>query len=100
MSFTIVPSKRFLKAAKKYKFSGRLSILDAAEEAIHLLSIHDARSLFVLGERWRDHALKGDKKGIRELHLSIDDLLLYRSDEATSTIELLDIVSHEELRKM
>ena len=100
MNFTIVPSKRFLKAAKKYKRGGKRTILEAAEEAIHLLAMHDARSRFVLGTRWHDHALKGDKRGIRELHLSLDDLLLYRLDDATSTIELLDIVGHEQLRKM
>jgi len=40
-----------------------------------------------------------NKRGIRELHLGFDDLLLYCIDEGTRTIELLDIVSHEELRK-
>ena len=98
MSFTIVPSKRFLKAAKKYA-RGRKDILVSAEEAIDLLSVHDGRSIYLLNERWKDHALKGDKKGIRELHLSMDDLLLYRIDHEESVVELLDIVNHEELRK-
>ena len=100
MSHTIVPSKRLLKAIKRYRKGGRRQILSAAEEAIRLLSVHDDRSLFILGTRWRDHALKGEKSGIRELHLSFDDLLLYRIDTAGSAIELLDIVSHEELEKM
>ena len=99
MIFTIVPSKRFLKAAKRYKRGGKKQILEAAEEAIHLLSVRDSRSLFVLSERWQDHALKGDKRGIRELHLSFDDLLLYSLDDDTQTVELLDIVSHEELQR-
>lgn len=99
MSLTIVPSKRFLKAIKKCHKGGRRQILGAAEEVIHLLSVHDRESLIALGTRWRDHALKGDKRGIRELHLSLDDLLLYRIDEEASVIELLDIVSQEELRK-
>jgi mRNA interferase YafQ len=99
VSFVIVPSKRFLKVAKKCRQGGQRHILEAAEEAIHLLTVHDDRSLFVLSTRWRDHALKGNKYGLRELHLSLDDLLLYRIDHDTSAIELLDIVSHEELRK-
>lgn len=100
MSFKIVPSKRFLKAAKKYKKRGRKDVLESAEEVIHLLSVHDQRSLYVLGTRWRDHSLKSNKAGIRELHLGFDDLLLYTVDTGTSTIELLDIVSHEELSRM
>ena len=66
-----------------------MQILEAAEEAVHLLTVHDARALFVLHERWKDHPLKGDKRGIRELHLAMDDLLVYSVDEVTSTIELL-----------
>lgn len=100
MNFRVVSSKRFLKAAKKLKKSGRRQILDAAREAVDLLSVHDDRSLFVLATRWRDHELKGDKRGIRELHLGFDDLLLYSIDYETSKIELIDIVNHEELQKM
>jgi len=97
--FTIVASKRFLKAAKRYKQGGKRRILELAEEAINLLSAHDPKSFLILGTRFRDHALKGNKRGIRELHLGFDDLLLYCIDEGTRTVELLDIVSHEELRK-
>jgi addiction module RelE/StbE family toxin len=99
VSYQIVPSKRFLKAVRKLQRGGNRSTVEAAEEAIHLLSVHDAWSLFVLGTRWRDHVLKGDKRGIRELHLSLDDLLLYRLDDEASTVELLDIVTHEDLRR-
>lgn len=95
----IIQSKRFLKAAKRYQRGGKIQILEAAEEAIHLLTVRDPRALFVLYERWRDHPLKGDKRGIRELHLAMDDLLVYSVDDVTSTIELLDIINHEELRK-
>jgi mRNA interferase YafQ len=95
----IVYAKRFRKTVKKYQKSGNRYILDAVTEAIALLAVHDREALHALGTIWRDHALKGDKAGTRELHLSQDDLLLYRIDEVTSTIELLDIVSHEELRK-
>jgi len=75
-------------------------VIQAAEEVIDLLAMHDQRSLYVLGTRWQDHALKGNKRGIRELHLSMDDLLLYCLDEDHALIELLDIISHEKLRKM
>ena len=98
--YRIVPSKRFQKALKKYQKSGKGRILKFAAEVIDLLAMHDERSLFVLGTRWQDHALRGNKKGIRELHLSQDELLLYAADEELCIIKLFDIVSHEELRKM
>ena len=84
---------------KKYKHGGKKYVLEAAKEAIDLLATHDAHAIIELATRWHDHALKGDKRGIRELHLMLDDLLLYSVDDETSAIELLDIVSHEELRK-
>lgn len=74
-------------------------MLEAAAEVIDLLALHDDRSLFMLCTRWRDHTLKGNRQGIRELHLSQDALLLYSIDEELRIIKLLDIVSHEELRK-
>ena len=98
MSFSVAFSRRFLKTAKKYRLGGKRKILEVAEEATHLLSVHDSRSLFVLSKQWKDHALKGNKQGIRELHLSQDELLLYAIDNKTSTVELIDIISHEELR--
>ncbi|MDO8648548.1 MAG: type II toxin-antitoxin system mRNA interferase toxin, RelE/StbE family [Candidatus Peregrinibacteria bacterium] len=99
MKYVVVPSKRFLKRVQKHRKSGRKHILRAVAEVIELLSVHDDRSLYVLGTRWKDHALQGDKHGIRELHLSQDDLLLYEFDEQLKIVKLLDIVSHEELRK-
>jgi len=99
VTYTVVPSQRFRKIVRKYHKGGRRKILQAAAAAIELLTVHDDRSLFVLGTRWRDHALKGRKQGLRELHLSHDDLLLYAVDEGLRLIKLLDIVSHEELRK-
>lgn len=99
MSYVILPSKRFQKIAKKYVQGGKKRILEMAAEAIDLLALHDDRSVFLLGTRWRDHELKGNKQGIRELHLSQDELLLYSIDEDLKIIKLLDIVSHEKLRK-
>lgn len=99
MTYIILPSKRFQKTANKYRKGGKRRVLEMAMQAIDLLALHDDRSLFLLGTRWRDHALKGNKKGIRELHLEQDELLLYSIDEELKVIKLLDIVSHEELRK-
>ncbi len=100
MSHTIVASKRFLKSIKSYRRGGKHTIVEAAYEVVELLTMYTAESLSELVRHWRDHPLKGNKRGIREIHLSFDDLLLYRIDQETSTIELLDIVNHEELQKI
>ncbi|MCF6807283.1 type II toxin-antitoxin system YafQ family toxin [Thiotrichales bacterium 19S9-12] len=50
-------------------------------------------------ERYKDHELKGNLKGIRELHLKPDDLLLYIKVDGES-ITLIDIGSHANLLKM
>lgn len=99
MTYIILPSKRFRKAANTYAKGGRRKVLDALAEAIELLTIHDERSLLVLSTHWRDHELKGNKKGIRELHVGQDELLLYAIDRNQHIVKLLDIVSHEDLRK-
>lgn len=99
MTYRVVPSKRFQKTVQKYNTGGQKRVLQAAAEVIDLLVVRDNRALFVLGTRWRDHALKGNKHGIRELHLNQDDLLLYTVDEELRIIKLLDIVSHEDLHK-
>lgn len=100
MKYTIVPSKRFAKTLKKLQKGGKRKLLKLLSEVLELLIDPNQESAFILGMRWRDHPLKGDQHGIRELHLSQDDLLLYEIDEEQSVIKLLDIVSHEQLRKM
>ena len=99
MSFIVLPSKKLRKLLKKCQRSGREDLIESVREVADLLAIHDSRALFVLYERWRDHALKGNRTGIRELHLTQDNLLLYVVDEESRTVALLDIVTHEELRK-
>jgi addiction module RelE/StbE family toxin len=99
MSFRIVPSKRFQKTVRTYRKGGRKKIIAAITEILQLLAAHDDRALFLLTNRWRDHALKGNMQGARELHVSQDDLLLYTVDEELGIIKLLDIVNHEELRR-
>lgn len=99
MKYRISPSRQFLKTVRRYARSGRQNVIDAIPVVADLLAMHDNRSLFVLHTIWRDHALKGNMRGIREVHLDTDDLLLYRIHEDAHEIEFIDIVSHEELRK-
>jgi mRNA interferase YafQ len=99
VKYRISPSRQFLKTVRRYARSGRNKVVDAIPEVADLLATHDNRALFVLHRHWRDHALKGNQRGIRELHLDADDLLLYCIHEEAREIEFIDIVSHEELRK-
>lgn len=99
MNFLVVSSKKLRKLVKKFQRSGKENLVESLAEVVDLFAVRDSRALFVLHDRWRDHALKGSKAGIRELHLSQDDLLLYVIHEDTRTVELFDIVTHEDLRR-
>lgn len=92
-------SKKFAKAIHKRRKGGRMDIVRAAEEVAILLAVSNAPAGFVLREQWRDHALKGQMAGLRELHLSQDELLVYERDENLREITLVDILSHEQLKK-
>lgn len=95
----VIPSRHFRKILLKIRRSGKTHLVTTLTEVIDLLAAHDQRALFVLSKRWRDHVLQGSMEGIRELHLDQDDLLLYSVNEQHGLIKLLDIVSHEQLRK-
>ncbi|WP_231865151.1 type II toxin-antitoxin system mRNA interferase toxin, RelE/StbE family [Francisella hispaniensis] len=47
-----------------------------------------------LPSKYKDHELRGNKKGIRELHLAFDDLLLYVVIEDNNLLKLYDIGTH------
>lgn len=46
---------------------------------------------------FKDHALQGIYKGIRECHLAPDLLLMYQKEEGYPILHLVDIGSHSEL---
>ncbi|MEW4403832.1 type II toxin-antitoxin system YafQ family toxin [Enterococcus sp. AN402] len=47
--------------------------------------------------KYRDHALKGNWKGYRELHLDKDWLLIYRIDDKNLILTMIRTGSHDEL---
>jgi mRNA interferase YafQ len=49
-----------------------------------------------LDAKYRDHALAGDKRNIRDCHIRPDLILLYRKPDA-QTLHLLRLGSHSEL---
>lgn len=92
-------STKIVKKRAKFERADRTDVIAALDDVIYLLVAFDRRSQFILQERYKDHPLKGHRQGMRELHLAYDDLLLYWVEHADSTITLIDIVTHEELRK-
>ena len=95
----MLPSKRVRKAIHAFKHSDKREIISALEEVTNLLFIHNAPARFALREKWGDHALKGKLKHCRELHLGFDQLLVYEILEERNIIKLIEIVTHEELKK-
>jgi len=84
----IVRKNRFKKDFKKISKSGRS--IDKLVEAITLLAEEEA-----LPESYRDHALIGDYKDHRELHIEGDWLLIYQIVDGT--LVLVRTGSHSEL---
>ena len=64
------------------------------EAAVRALVAQDAD---ILSTRYRDHALKGEWEGYRELHISGDWLLIYRINERELQLVLTRTGSHDEL---
>ena len=50
-----------------------------------------------LEERFRDHELKGNRKGFRECHIQPDWLLIYLIENDILTLTLVDTGSHSDL---
>ena len=84
--------KSFKKSIKKYK--GKDEILKELIAVVELLVNEQP-----IPTKYKDHELKGKLKGIRELHLKPDDLLLYFKVDGES-ITLIDIGNHANLLKM
>ena len=83
--------RRSSRFKKDYKKAGRqhknISLL---ESVIEKLAIGEAP-----GPNLRDHALTGNLKGYRELHLEPDWLVIYRI--TPSELQLVRLGSHSEL---
>jgi mRNA interferase YafQ len=47
--------------------------------------------------KYRDHALSGDYKGFRDIHIQPDVVLLYIKIQKILVLELVNIGSHSEL---
>lgn len=53
-----------------------------------------------LDKKYRDHALKGNRKGFRECHIQSDWLLIYLIENDILTLTLVDTGTHSDLLKI
>lgn len=67
---------------------------DSFREAIAALMTNDRE---LLSTRFRDHALKGEWAGFRELHVEEDWLLIYRIDSDILQLVLTRTGTHDNL---
>ncbi|MBF0997602.1 MAG: type II toxin-antitoxin system YafQ family toxin [Lachnospiraceae bacterium] len=87
---TVKFTTAYKKSYKLMKKRGKnLSLL---EEVIDTL-----RQGKALEERFRDHELKGNRKGFRECHIQPDWLLIYLIENDILTLTLVDTGSHSDL---
>jgi mRNA interferase YafQ len=82
-------TKTFKKCLKKYRH--KKVVLEELKKLVELL-VNNKK----IPSKYRDHALTGNHKGIQELHLKPDDLLLYIKIHNEKII-LVALGSHSEI---
>jgi len=88
----VVRGNKFNKSIKKYK--NKKKELQEFYKVIDFLI--DEKEI---PKKYEDHELKGNMKGIRELHLGFDDLLLYFIRSEENELILVDIGTHSHTLK-
>lgn len=81
--------KRNYKMLKKKHYD-----MSKLEIVIELLVLGEADVLY---RKYKDHALKGDKQGLRELHIEKDWLLLYEIKNDILELWLLATGKHDDI---
>lgn len=87
---TLKAVTQFKKDFKKYRHNE--DILDEFEQVVNLLK--DEKQL---PQKYLDHPLSGNYKGMRECHIRPDTLMIYWINKKTSSLYLERIGSHSEL---
>ena len=67
------------------------------EKFVQAVSALIAEDSELLRTRFRDHALKGEWEGFRELHIETDWLLIYRINREVLQLVLVRTGSHDKL---
>ena len=88
--YTVKPTTRFSKDLKRIEKRGyNISLLT---DVIKKLAKGEK-----LGEKYRDHDLKGDYKGCRECHITPDWLLIYEIDGKNLFLYLTRTGTHSDV---
>ena len=86
--YGVKPSNRYRKSLKRVSQHPSFVAEELDEIVIQL-----SRNI-PLDSRYRDHALKGEHRGIRECHIRGDLLLLYQKQDDILILLLVDIGTH------
>ena len=89
-----VTTKNFRKNYKKIARSGNFDLV-TFNKVVNTLAAGQT-----LDRKYRDHALKGNMKDVRECHLKPDLLLVYKIYKNKLILELVKIGSHAEVLDM
>lgn len=89
--FTLIKTASFRKSLKRFSKSWNFD-QKIFEEVIHLLTQGKD-----LPPKFKDHALSGNLKGLRECHLANDLLLIYEVDTTSMNITISNMGSHSYL---
>lgn len=89
MTLKLEQTRTFKKCLKKYRH--KKLVLDELKKVVDMLVNKEQ-----LPAKYRDHELSSNYKGIRELHLKPDDLLLY-IEQNHEKIILMALGSHSEI---
>ncbi|WEV68219.1 type II toxin-antitoxin system YafQ family toxin [Bifidobacterium sp. ESL0769] len=85
-------TSKFLRQAKQLQ--RKHYDFDELEHVIRLLMEQDKEVLY---RQYRDHALKGNLRRFRELHIDADWLLIYGIKHETLTLILVETGTHRQL---
>ena len=92
MKYKIKFTKRFKKDLKQAKKQGK--DIEKLFDVIEKIANDET-----LDEKYRDHSLVGNYKGVRECHIEPDFLLIYEKIEEVLVLSLVRTGSHSDLFK-
>lgn len=81
----------------KFKKNYKLSIKRKNNISLFEKTIEDICGDNPLDEKYKDHVLSGEFKGISELHIQPDWLLMYLKDKKAKVLTLMNIGTHSDL---
>lgn len=95
--YDLVPLPHFQRDLKRIKRKHiKLNDLDTVFEMLHLRTKDNLRTLKT---RYKDHPLRGNNRGYRELHLAPNILLKYQIHKDVLVLVLVKLGSHKYVLK-